>query len=245
MSALVPRPPIRSSAAAFRDGLEAAARSVFVYVLLGTYVGIGALAHDFGFSLVWALLTTLLIWAAPAQVILITALGTGASWLTVALAVALSAIRLLPMVVALMPLLKTPRTRWRDLILPAHLTAVSMWVECLRLLPREPRERRVAFCNGLGLGLLAAATVATAAGFALAARLPVLFSAALLFLTPMSFIVSIARTSRVLSDRLAFALGLGLGPAIAAAHVGLDLMWTGLIGGTAAYAVDRLLRARQ
>ena len=27
--------------------------SVFAYVLFGTYIGIGALAYDFGFSLVW------------------------------------------------------------------------------------------------------------------------------------------------------------------------------------------------
>ncbi len=230
--------------AAFLDGLAAAARSVFVYVVFGTYIGIGALAHDFGFSVWWALLTTVLIWAAPAQVIVISALGSGASWFTVAIAVGLSAIRLLPMVVALLPMIKTPQTRWRALVLPAHFTAVSVWVECLRLLPLEPRERRIAFCNGLGLGLMTVAASATAAGYALAARLPVLFSGALLFITPLSFIVSIARNSRLLSDRLAFALGLVLGPLIAATHVGLDLMWTGLIGGTLGYAIDRLRRAR-
>ena len=52
---------------AYRAGLRASVRSIFFYVLLGTYAGIGAIAHDFGFSVLWAMGSTLLIWAAPAQ----------------------------------------------------------------------------------------------------------------------------------------------------------------------------------
>src|ERR1041385_4914826 len=40
---------------AFVAGFNATWTSVFCYVLFGTYVGIGALAHDFGFSVGWAL----------------------------------------------------------------------------------------------------------------------------------------------------------------------------------------------
>ena len=53
----------------------------------------------------------ILVWAAPAQVILISALGAGAPLIEVAIAVSLSAIRLFPMVVALLPLLRGPGTR--------------------------------------------------------------------------------------------------------------------------------------
>jgi predicted branched-subunit amino acid permease len=227
----------------FAAGFRSAWSSVFAYVLFGTYLGIGALAHDYGFSVWWVLVSTILVWAAPAQVLLISALGAGASWLEVAVAVTLSSVRLLPMVVALMPLLKGPHTRLRHLIVPAHFTAVSMWVESLRLLPGMPREERIAFCSGLGAGLVFSAVLATAIGFYLAAGLPPLLSAGLLFLTPMSFTVSVARNSRDLVDRLAFGFGLVAGPAFAAAHVGLDLMWTGVVGGGAAYAVGRLRRA--
>jgi predicted branched-subunit amino acid permease len=51
--------------------------------------GVGALAHDYGFSLEWVLLSTVLVWTAPAQVILLSALGAGASPLEAALAVGL------------------------------------------------------------------------------------------------------------------------------------------------------------
>jgi predicted branched-subunit amino acid permease len=239
-------PPADASSrfAAFAEGLAAAGRSVFLFVVFGTYVGIGALAHDLGFPLPWALATTLLVWAAPNQVILISALGAGMAPLAAALAVSLAGVRLLPMVVALLPLIKTPGVRTRALIVPAHLTAISVWVEGLRLLPDVARPRRIAFYNGLGVGLLASASTATAAGFHLAASLPVLFAAALLFLTPVSFLVSTYAASRLALDRLALGLGLVVGALLALANVALDLVWTGLVAGTLAYAIDRLRKRR-
>jgi predicted branched-subunit amino acid permease len=211
---------------------------------MGTYVGIGALAHDFGFSLGWVALSTLLIWAGPAQVILISALGAGSPLIEVAVAVALSGVRLLPMVVALMPLLRTPQTPLRDLLLPAHMTTVSMWVEAMRLSPHVAPAHRIPFVNGLACGYLFSAMISTVAGYYLAAQLPVLLTAALLFLTPMAFLVSIARNSRNLGDRLALVFGLILGPILAYHAVSLDIMWSGIIGGTLAYGAHRLWRRR-
>jgi predicted branched-subunit amino acid permease len=233
----LPRP---SGAEIFLAGLRAAWSSVFSLVLIGTYVGIGALAHDYGFSLWWVVLSTVLIWAGPAQVILLSALGAGATPLEAALAVGLSGVRLLPMVVSLLALIKRPGTRARDLILPAHLTAVSMWVEALRLLPNIPRKQRIVFSNGLGTGFLAAAQVGGLIGFYLAASLPALLTAGLLFLTPLSFLISTARNSKLLVDRLALVLGLLVGPLLAYEGIGLDLLWTGIIAGSAAYGVQRL-----
>ena len=56
-----------TSAAAFAGGVRSALTSVFVLVLAGTYTGIGALAHGFGFASWWLALSTMLVWAAPAQ----------------------------------------------------------------------------------------------------------------------------------------------------------------------------------
>jgi predicted branched-subunit amino acid permease len=240
----MPSPPAKqahpSSAAAFMAGLRAAATSVFTVVLIGTYVSIGALGQNFGFSLPWVVLSTLLVWAGPAQVLIITALGAGAPPVEVALAVALSGLRLMPMVVALLPIVKTPTTRARELVLPAHYTSASMWVEALRLTPKLRREARIGFVNGIGTGFMAAAVASSIVGFELAGRLPALLAGALLFLTPISFLVSTIRNSRQLADRIALVIGLVLAPLLAFANVGLDLMWTGLIGGTAGYAAYRL-----
>jgi len=226
--------------AAFFGGVRSAWTSVFFLVLAGTYIGIGALTHDYGFASWWLALSSMLVWAAPGQVILISSLGTGAPPLEAAIAVTLSAIRLFPMVVALLPFLRGPGTRLRDLLLPAHFTSVSMWVESLRLLPGLPRARRIAFCNGLSVGYMGTAVTFGFVGYYLTAGLPPLFAGALLFLTPMSFLISTARNSRLMVDRLALVLGLAIGPLLAYRHVGLDLMWTGLVGGSVAYGVHRL-----
>jgi hypothetical protein len=73
--------------------------------------------------------------------------------------------------------------------------------------------------------------------------LPLVATAALLFLTPMSFLVSTARNSRVLVERVALGLGLVIGPLMAYADVGLDLVWTGIIAGSAAYGIHRMREA--
>jgi predicted branched-subunit amino acid permease len=229
-----------SNADAFLGGLRQAAMSVFAYVLFGTYIGIGALAYDFNFSLIWVTLSTLLVWAGPAQVILISTLGGGAQIVEAAIAVGLSGVRLLPMVVSLMPILRGPRTKTHQLFLPAHFTAVSMWVETMRLAPQMPVERRIPFANGIATGYMISALIATVAGYYLAARLPTLFTAALLFLTPMSFLVSIARNSNLLVDRLAMLFGLILGPVLAYRDIELDVMWAGVVGGTLAYLAHRV-----
>jgi hypothetical protein len=232
-----------SSRNAFFGGVKSALTSVFFLVLAGTYVGMGALAHDFGFSSWWLALSTILVWAAPAQVILLSALGAGSALIEAAVAVTLSAIRLFPMVVALLPLLRGPSTRLRDLLLPTHFTSVSMWVESLRLLPTVPYEHRIAFCNGLSVGYNGTAAAFGFVGYYLAAGLPPLYAGTLLFLTPLSFLISTARNAQMLLDRLALVFGLLLGPALAFFHVGLDLMWTGVVGGSLAYAAHRLREA--
>lgn len=232
-----------SNMAAWLGGYRHAWLSIFAYVLFGTYLGIGALAHDFNFSLLWTIVSTLLVWAGPAQVILISTLGGGAQLIEVAIAVGLSGVRLLPMVVGLLPILRGPDTKAGRLLLPAHFTAVSLWVEAMRLAPGVKLERRIPFVNGLGSGYLTSAMIGTVAGYYLAARLPVLFTAALLFLTPVSFLVSIARNSRLLVDRLAMVGGLVLGPVFAYRGVELDLMWAGIAGGTIAYLAHRLREA--
>ena len=106
--------------------------------------------------------------------------------------------------------------------------------------PTRPRPERVAFANGIGACFTATSVVATILGHILAAVLPAALVAGLLFLTPISFLASVTRNSRLLSDRIAFITGLVLGPLLVFYNVGADLLWTGLLGGTAAYLIHRL-----
>lgn len=244
MSTPAPR-AYASSSAAFFGGVASALPTVFCLLIFGTYVGIGALAQGYGFSSLWLLVSTVIMWAGPAQVILISALGTGGAMADVAIAVSLSGVRLFPLVVAVLPLLRGKGTRTRDLLLPSHFMSVSTWVESMRLLPSLPHEWRVAFCNGLSSGYMGSAVVGGFAGYYLAAGLPPLLAGGLLFLTPMAFLCATARNARQLLDRLALVLGLGIEPVLSYFQVSLDLVWTGIGAGTFAYAVHRVREATQ
>ena len=242
LSISMPLPPLDSPQwqnplRAFAWGMSSVGTTVLALVLFATYLGIGALAHDTHFSLGWVLASTLLIWAGPAQIILISTLGSGATVVQAAVAVTVSAIRLFPMVVSVLPLLRTQKTKRRHLILATHFIAVTLWVECYRLLPKVPRERRIAFVHGLGCGLVIVCSAATTLGYQLAANLPPLFAAAILLLTPLAFLLSTAGNCRQISDVLALVLGLVLYPLISMLHTGVDILISGMSAGTIAYGV--------
>ena len=164
-------------------------------------------------------------------------LGSGATIIQAAIAVTVSAIRLFPMVVSVMPMMRTPETKRRELVLVAHLTAVTLWVECFRFLPHVPRERRIAFVHGLGSGLVSVCLVATTVGYALAANLSPLLGAAILMLTPLAFLFSTARNCREPADFVALALGLALFPLASMLDSGVDILLSGVSAGTIAYGV--------
>ncbi|MHC2334099.1 AzlC family ABC transporter permease [Bradyrhizobium sp. USDA 4454] len=241
-------PQWQTSFRAFLWGARSIGATVLTLVLFATYLGIGALAHDSGFSLGWTLASTAFVWAGPAQIIVITTLGSGATVLQSAIAVTVSAIRLFPMVVSVLPLMRTEQTKRRHLILVAHLTAVTLWVECFRFLPQVPRNRRIAFIHGLGLGLVSVCLIANTIGYTLAANLTPLLAAGMLMLTPLAFLFSTARNCRELADVVALVLGLLLFPLAALLNSGVDILVSGVVAGTIAYAVHRaragIVRAR-
>jgi ABC-type amino acid transport system permease subunit len=65
-----------------------------------------------------------------------------------------------------------------------------------------------------------------------------------MFITPISFLVSTARNARLLMEKVALALGLGIAPVLALSKVEFDLLWTGIVGGTLAYGLHRAQRMR-
>jgi hypothetical protein len=102
-----------------------------------------------------------------------------------------------------------------------------------------PRQRRIAFTNGLGAGLVSMSLTATVIGYQLAANLPQILGAAILLLTPLAFLLSTARNCRQLSDIVALVLGLALFPLVSLLHTGVDILISGVSAGTIAYGVHR------
>lgn len=231
-----------TASAAFLRGLAHAPRCATTYALMGMFIGTGALAHDFGFSLGWTIVLNTVVWAGPAQLVLITLLGAGVALPQIAVAVALSGFRLFPMVVTVLPQLRDKDTPRSHLLLPAHFTAITFMLETLRAIPRIPRHRRIVFCNGYGVSLIGMGTVAIAAGHMLAASLPPVVAVGLLFLAAYSFLLSAAAGCRDYVDWIALGLGGALMPLVALVDTGIDILICGLAAGTIAYVVDRWRR---
>jgi predicted branched-subunit amino acid permease len=201
--------------------------------------GFGAFARDLGFSLWQVVVLCGGVWALPSAVVFASATASGASLWAAGLAVALSAVRLVPMAVTLLPQMRAERVRPVWLWLAAHYVAVTGYVEALLAFPRVPPERRVSFFLGLGTTLMVCATLAGVAGYVAASRLPPPVAMALAFITPIYFALSIFSAAQTATDRAALAFGLVLGPVAHRVEPELDLLWAGLIGGTAAFLIGR------
>jgi predicted branched-subunit amino acid permease len=209
--------------------------------LFATFVGIGSLGFGLGFPLWAILLSTILLNAGPAQVILISQIGAGAAIPAAVLAVSMSSIRFVPMVVSLMPMMRTARTRLPAMLLASHFVAVTNWVEGQRRLPALPVDGRLPYFVGFGIVIMATCMVANIVGFVLARHLPAILVAALFFMTPIYFTAAVARTLRWRGEWLAMILGLvvtGIGAQFGLQ--GFELALGGLIGGGLGYAVYRV-----
>ena len=208
-------------------------------ILFASAAGYGALARDGGISLADAVYMMAVFFALPAQVVLLDQVARGASMWAGALAVSLTGLRLLPMSVLMMPLLKGPRaTRWRYLV-AGHFIAVTAWMEGWRRLPDVPVSLRMDHFLGLGTGLVLATLAGTFVGYEVAGKVPTVIAAALLFLTPIYFLLSLIATASGQADRIAIAAGAMLGPPLYVLAPGMDLLLAGLIGGTIAHVVAK------
>lgn len=210
-------------------------------ILGSTFVGFGALTSETGLSWLDTLFMSLLIFALPGQVVLVDQIARGASLLTAALAVTATGVRLLPMTVALLPMMRDPRVpKWMEFAV-SHFVAVTVWVESMRRAPDVPRHLRAAYTLGIAGLLVSVSSGGAIAGFVLAAQVPDVVAAALLLMTPMYFLFSMLIGARAAAGWLPIVLGLALGPVFHILTPELDLLLTGLVGGTASFLVTRYL----
>lgn len=228
-------PWLRPALAGFRDALMLPA-----WVVGLALTGVGSLARDIGYPVEVAVLSTILVWAGPSQVLFFASIAAGAAWSAIALAIGFASLRFLPMTVALLPLLRRPGQGVGVQLLIAHYVAVTAWVEGLRRLPQIAPEQRVAYFLGFGNALVLVSALCTFAGFHLAGIVPTPVAAGLLCLTPIFFLCSMTAGVRGLGDALAIGFGLALAPVASfAIGGGFDLIVGGLAGGSLAFLIQR------
>lgn len=211
-------------------------------ILVSSFVGFAALAKDAGVTVTQAAFMTGTVWALPSMVVLVGAIVSGVALPAAMLAVTLSAIRLMPMVMSLVPEMRADRSRPWVLYLLSHFVAVTSWVLAMERLKHIPRDMRTTYYAGLGGTLVMANIVVVAAVYTVADALPSTASAALLMLTPLYFLTSLWGSARERVGHVAMVLGLGLGPVFHVLLPQFDLLAAGLVGGTTAYGWHRWRR---
>ncbi|MCP5373395.1 MAG: AzlC family ABC transporter permease [Hyphomicrobiales bacterium] len=204
-------------------------------VITASFLGFGALVAQQDFGLLPGLLTTLTIWALPGQIVLVELYGVGASLAAIGLAVALTNARLLPMTVALVPLLRRRRRPGWRVYLAAHWIAVTAWVAGMRDLPQLPRSQRLAYFMGMAMVLWWSTLAATALGFWLAGTVPHALSLALVFINPLYFMLALVADLRDRGRTIALAAGAVLGPVLHLVTPDWGLLVAGLAAGTLGY----------
>lgn len=213
-------------------------------VLAAGMIGFGALAYESGLSLALALVCTGGIWALPGQIVLIEMHLTGAPGAVTVLAVMLTGARFLPMAVSLMPIMDAARHRRATVYAAAQLLAMTSWAWTMRRCVEMPREVRLPYFMGFAATCWAVCLVATAAGFYLAGSFPPLLRLGFLFLSPVYFVVLLIGDARTPLAIAALACGAIAGPLL---HL-LDPQWSvlsaGVVGGTAAYFIQRWMGRR-
>lgn len=213
-----------------------AAFSIPGLILCSAFVGFAGLAKAAGLTLAQSVFMVGAIWALPGMVVLVGAIAAGASLPAAAFAVALSSIRLMPMVVALAPELRGPKTRKWVLYVLAHFVAVTSWVLAMDQLRRLPRYARTTYYAGLGSTLTVGNMIIVGLTYRLTDNLPASLMAALLMLTPVYFLTSLWGSARERASHVAMILGLIIGPLSHIIVPGFELLVAGVIGGGLAFA---------
>lgn len=231
-------PDTRSNAGWFAIGMRGIF-SIPAMILMTSFVGFSAFAMESGITRAQAVFMTLSVWALPAKMILVGTMASGAPVAASFLAVTLSSIRMMPMVASIMPEMRNEKSPTWLLLFLSHFVAITSWVFAMQHMQSVPRERRLAYFGGFAITLTLLNGVLVAVCYGIVAQFPPIVAGALFMLTPIYFFASIWASARHSVVKLAFIVGVVMGPVMAMLEPRFDILYAGIGGGTAAYLIDR------
>jgi predicted branched-subunit amino acid permease len=214
-------------------------------ILMLSFVGFCAFTAQAGIPVEQVVFMTGMVWALPAKVILVSSILGGANLVTAFIAVTLSSIRLMPMVAALVPEIRTEKTPTWLLLFLSHFVAITAWVFAMERVQSVPRERRIAFFAGFGITLVLANMLLVAVVYQFVAEFPPIVAGCLFFLTPVYFLASIWSSARHPVIYVALVIGLVAGPLFYWLAPEFDILLAGVGGGTLAWLAERNWRRRR
>ena len=222
----------------FRGGVRAGLRSAIglpTLVLVGSLTGYGALAHDTGFGAGLAVLSTILIWGLPGQIVMAEMYAASADVLAIAIAVGMANMRFFPMAVSLMPTLHGEGVAGR--LAQAQLMSATSWAYAMRSTAPEAPVARLGYHTGFACLCMTVAAVATMVGYLGAAGLPKPLALALLFINAC-FLLLLLLDTKGRGAAFAVITGVVAGIPINMYLPDTGLIVTGIVGGTGGFLVD-------
>jgi len=208
-------------------------------VLMIAFFAFGALVRSVDFPLSVGVGLTLFTFAIPSQIVLVDELSRGASIFTAVIATTLTAVRLFPLTMSLMPTLREPSTpKWQQYGL-SHFNAITVWIQSMNSLPALERADRISFYLGHCCMMMCLTVGTTILGYYSAQHLSLTYLAGALMITPIYFFLSLFAGSKTFCDRLAFLFGTLFAIPMMIFFPDLAILGAGFLGGTLAYVLGR------
>ena len=212
--------------------------SLPAFILLTTMMGFGSLARSSGFEPEMAALATAFIWGLPGQLAMVELTSTGQGLFTIIFACSLANARFFPMVVSFIPTMIRSKTSFPVLVFYAQLLSINSWAMCMRQFPSIDAEYRRLYYVVFALTILTAAIAGTLLGYHAAAVLPDTLVLGLIFLSPLFFALVLSSVPQV-SARASLILGCLVVPLAHLYFPSVDLLITGLVGGSLGFFMGR------
>ena len=202
-----------------------------------SFVAIGALLKNLGFTIQESILSTFLTYALPGSLIMAESMFIGASLLNIFLAVWLVNARLYPMTVSLMPLLiHKNQPRWKY-YLSCHFIAVSAWLIMKNKYLEVEKEHRIDFWMGIGTATWLVGILSTVLGYIAADYLNKDMMIGLAIVNPVYFMCMMIGEMKTIQISTSIILGAMLGPLFYFVSPEWCILYGGLVAGTIAFFV--------
>ena len=205
--------------------------------LAASFIAIGALLKNVGFSLQESIFSTLFTYALPGSLVMAETLLIGGSLLNIFIAVWLVNARLYPMTVSLMPLLiHKDQPKWKY-YLSCHFVAVSSWLIVKDKYLKLEKINRIDFWFGIGSATWAIAILSTIIGFFASDYLNKNIMIGLAIVNPIYFICMMIDSMRTIQVKISIISGSILGPIFYNLSQEWCILFGGFIAGTIAYII--------
>jgi len=202
-----------------------------------SFVAIGALLKNLGFTIQESIFSTFLTYALPGSLVMAESMFIGASLLNIFLAVWLVNARLYPMTVSLMPLLiHKNQPRWKY-YLSCHFIAVSAWLIMKNKYLEVEKEHRIDFWMGIGTATWLVGILSTVLGYIAADYLNKDMMIGLAIVNPVYFMCMMIGAMKTIQISTSIILGAMLGPLFYFVSPEWCILYGGFVAGTIAFFV--------